>query len=584
MPKSIPSPGSHKALRVALYLRVSDPGATDKFGMDAQRAECLAYAERMGWVVVAIFEDWQTGTELFERTEMTRCREAMRRGEFDVLLVDRLNRLSRKAHHQGYIRTEAEAAGVAVASATEDLSNPILVGVYGGMAEATRDEAVRNMKRGKRQKVANGLPLGSGQPPFGLIWRTERQELANGTVVVRKVGYDEDPATIFHLARCFGEFADGASLRQLAVALEADGVAPPYAARTGSMRWHATTIARILADRIYLGEAIAYRTESVRKKRTDGPSTRLMRDRPEEDWVRLPDGTAPVVIEPALFARVQHRLERNKTECCRRDRDPQVGILRRGYAVCGECGHPLTVVTPHDPTRQPYYRCNATRRRWACAGSGAMAVAALDDAIWSWLTIELADEDRVRWHLDQMQRDDAGADDLATIERQLAQIGRQQTSLAQAVATMGDNPDGVAPLLAQLDALGKQRRAAEQDRADITARLAQAAAVAAQVRDLQDRCREIAELMATVTDYPDRRQMVALLGVKVTLSPAAQRPRWTATSIITPDGITSDKVCHASRHTSASRNTRRRRDETRDVSDTARDRRRRRTACSGIRG
>ena len=32
------------------------------------------------------------------------------------------------------------------------------------------------------------------------------------------------------------------------------------------------------------------------------------------------------------------------------------------------------------------------------------------------------------------------------------------------VATMGDNPDGVAPLLAQLDALGKQRRAANRTR------------------------------------------------------------------------------------------------------------------------
>ena len=125
-----------------------------------------------------------------------------------------------------------------------------------------------------------------------------------------------------------------------------------------------------------------------------------------------------------------------------------------------------------------------------------MAVAALDDAIWSWLTRELADEDRVRWHLTQMQRDDAGADDLATIDRHLAQIGRQQTNLAQAVATMGDNPDGVAPLLAQLDALGKQRRAAEQDRADVLARQAQQAAVAAQVRDLQERCRAIAAQMA----------------------------------------------------------------------------------------
>lgn len=548
------------ASRAAIYTRVSDPGATDKYGMDAQRAECVAYAARQGWQVVAVFEDWQTGTELFERAEMTRCREAMRRGEFDVLLVDRLDRLSRKAHHQGFVRTEAEYAGVVVASATQDLSNPIMVGVYGGMAEVNRDDAVRNMARGKRQKVDKGLPLGSGQPAFGLVWRTETHALANGGIAVRKVGYAPDSATIGHLRRLFIAYDRGASLRQLAVALEVEGVAPPYFARSGSMRWHATTIARILADRIYVGEAIAYRTRTVRERRTGGPSARLMRPRAEEEWVRLPEGTAPVVVDAALFARVQRRLEQNKMECCRSDRNPEVGILRRGYAVCALCGHPLTVVTPNDPTRQPYYRCNATKRRWACAGSGAMAVAGLDDAIWSWLTNELADEERVRWHVERQQRGDIETDDLATIERQLTQLSRQQTNLAHAIALMGDNPDGVAPLLAQLDLLGRQRRAAETDRAAIQARQAQRAVVAAQARDLQARCREIAAQMATITEYADRREMIGVLGVKVMLYPAAQRPRWTATSIITPDGTTSDKVYSASRHTSASRSSRRRRD------------------------
>ena len=245
--------------RAAIYCRVSDPGAADKYGMDAQRAECIAYAERHGWQVVAIFEDYQTGTELFERAEMTRCREAMRRREFDVLLVDRLNRLSRKAHHQGFIRTEAEYAGVAIASATEDLSNPILVGVYGGMAEVTKDADVKNMARGKRIKATDhGLPLGQGKPPYGLAWRTTAQPKPDGSVLVRKVGYDEDPATIGHLRRIYSDYAGRLSLRALALALEADGVLPPYHARTGRTTWSAGTLRALLTDRVYLGEAEAF--------------------------------------------------------------------------------------------------------------------------------------------------------------------------------------------------------------------------------------------------------------------------------------------------------------------------------------
>ncbi len=76
--------------RVAIYCRVSDPGATDDYGMDAQERECRAYAEQQGWAVVAVHREFHTGAELFERPAMMRGhRHAMRRREFDVLLVDR---------------------------------------------------------------------------------------------------------------------------------------------------------------------------------------------------------------------------------------------------------------------------------------------------------------------------------------------------------------------------------------------------------------------------------------------------------------------------------------------------------------
>ena len=173
----------------------------------------------------------------------------------------------------------------------------------------------------------------------------------------------------------------------------------------------------------------------------------------------------------------------------------------------------------------------------------------LDNDIWNWLTAELSDAERVRWHLEQMQQGDQAADDLATIERQLTHLAKQQTNLAQAVATMGDNPDGVAPLLAQLDTLGKQRRATETERAGIRARQAEAAQLAAQLHDLSARCREIAATMEQLTDYAGRREMLHILGVRVTLYPAAHAPRWAATSIITPDGITSDNLYGTCRST-----------------------------------
>jgi hypothetical protein len=51
-----------------------------------------------------------------------------------------------------------------------------------------------------------------------------------------------------------------------------------------------------------------------------------------------------VVIEPALFERVQRRLEQNKRESQRKDRNPEFGMLRRGIARCGHCNSSLGVV------------------------------------------------------------------------------------------------------------------------------------------------------------------------------------------------------------------------------------------------
>jgi hypothetical protein len=197
----------------------------------------------------------------------------------------------------------------------------------------------------------------------------------------------------------------------------------------------------------------------------------------------------------------------------------------------------------------PTYKCHADgRRTWGCpVGQIGMRVAELDAAIWSWLTAELADEDRVRWHLAQLRGGMPETDDLTGIERHLAAIEKQQANLAQAVAVLEDNPDGMAPLIARLDALGKQRRAAERDRAEALARQERRIAVETEIADISAHCRQIAETMAHAMTYAERRQLIHLLKVKVTLYPASQTPRWTATSVITPEGVPSGKMFSTAR-------------------------------------
>jgi site-specific DNA recombinase len=105
----VPGTGQ-KQKRCALYLRVS----TERNGLSTQEAECRAYAANQGWEVLEehVYRETFSGAYLWERPELTRLRAAMVRGQFDVLLVHDLDRLSREVHHQGLIFSEAERCGV----------------------------------------------------------------------------------------------------------------------------------------------------------------------------------------------------------------------------------------------------------------------------------------------------------------------------------------------------------------------------------------------------------------------------------------------------------------------------------------
>ena len=92
--------------------------------------------------------------------------------------VAALDRLARKAIHQGLIFTEAEHAGVAVELATEKVEDTpegrLMLAVKGFQAEYERAKIVDRTMGGKRAKVRSGKPLGSGFPPFGLRFTADK--------------------------------------------------------------------------------------------------------------------------------------------------------------------------------------------------------------------------------------------------------------------------------------------------------------------------------------------------------------------------------------------------------------------------
>jgi site-specific DNA recombinase len=514
--------------RCAIYCRVSDKGAKDAYGMDSQERECRDYAESKGWTVTHVYQDWHTGTELFERPEITRMLTDVRAGAFDVLLVHRLDRLSREMSHQNVIMYEVERAGARWDSATEDVTGPngvIMRAVLGAMAELDRSKIVSGMARGKREKVAAGRPLGQGKAAYGLRFRKDESG--------RHIGWEEAPETVGNVRRIFHNYDSGMSLRSLGKALEADGILPPYHDRTGSMTWQASSLRSILTDPVYTGKGEAFRTISTKVlDRTTGTKKRERRARPESERVKLPEGIAPVVIEPEVFLRVQARLQANRSNNIdfRQTRNPEVGILRRGLAYCGQCGNKLVVVTSRGV---PSYRCEG-RERTGCPSAVTIPVERVDGAVWNWLTEVLSDEERVKWHLEQPRTTDPNAHHLETLDRQRAELEKRQKKFVSAIALLEDE-DSAAPIAAELDRIGKALKANTRDREDLRARRDAWQREQAASADILKRCKQIAADMARVTDWADRRAIAQALKVRFELFPADHEPRWIVTSQVVPD-------------------------------------------------
>jgi DNA invertase Pin-like site-specific DNA recombinase len=80
-------------VKVAIYARTStDDGRQE---LTNQTRELHAYAERMGWTVVAEFHDQVSGRKA-ERPQLQNALEAGRKRQYDVLLFWSLDRLSRQ--------------------------------------------------------------------------------------------------------------------------------------------------------------------------------------------------------------------------------------------------------------------------------------------------------------------------------------------------------------------------------------------------------------------------------------------------------------------------------------------------------
>jgi DNA invertase Pin-like site-specific DNA recombinase len=157
--------------RVALYTRISTDETNQPYSLGAQHDRLLAHvSSQPGWQVVAEYEDRASGKSL-ERPALADARRAATAGAYDLLLVFRVDRLSRNLGQLAALIEELEAAGVAFRSLTEpfDTSNPagrMMLQMLGVFAEFERASIIERISAGMQRKASRG-EWTVGSYPYG---------------------------------------------------------------------------------------------------------------------------------------------------------------------------------------------------------------------------------------------------------------------------------------------------------------------------------------------------------------------------------------------------------------------------------
>jgi site-specific DNA recombinase len=312
--------------RVCLYLRISTDEDHEPTSLATQRERLERYCKAMeDWRIVHAFEDQASGVTL-ERPGLRQALGLARERRFDLLLVYRVDRLSRKVRQLSGLGEELDRLGIVLKSATEpfDTGSPagrMMLQMLGVFAEFEHATIVDRVTTGLERRVREGKWM-SGRTPYGYA----REK---GLLV-------PDPVKAPVVRRIFSLYADGKlGTTTIARTLEADGAPAPR-----KQGWSPNALQVILANPAYRG------------------------------LVRWNGETHPGLHEPLVeeetFEKAQEILHRRCDDASLRRGNPTEFLLS-GLVRCHHCGRAYVGTSAHGRSgRYTYYACS-TRYKYGPA-------------------------------------------------------------------------------------------------------------------------------------------------------------------------------------------------------------------------
>ncbi|MCC7253615.1 recombinase family protein [Hyphomicrobium sp.] len=318
--------------RAVIYARVSSPRqVAEGHGLESQATRCREYAERKGYEIVETFFDKAISGSLSDRpgvmAMLSYLKHHSREGEI-VVVIDDISRLARDTRVHTDLRLAIGLAGGRLESPSitfgEDSDSIFVENVLASASQHQRQKNGEQTKNRMRARAMNGYWV--FHAPTGYVYKKVH---GHGQLLVR----DEPLASIVQEALegfASGRFQTQAEVKRF---LESQ---PEYPCKTAAGTVRYEEVLRLLSRPHYAGYIeVPHWGVSLRKGHHEG------------------------LIDLQTFERIQQRIKGGARVFTNNDIGEDFPL--RGYAVCAECGGPLTAGWSKSKTgkRHPYYLCFA---------------------------------------------------------------------------------------------------------------------------------------------------------------------------------------------------------------------------------
>ena len=433
--------------RAAIYARFSSDKQNEKSCED-QADLCAAWIERQGWTVVKTYLDSAvSGASTVNRIGLGRLMRDARAGQFDVVVAEALDRLSRDQADLAKIRKDLNFLEIGISTVQDGEVGAMHIGLKGLMGELYLADLAQKTRRGQSARVREGASGGG-----------------------RSYGYDPVPGRPGELAinareaaivrRIFAEYVAGRTPRQIVSALNADGVPSPRGGKWNSSTVNGSAQRRngLIVNRLYAGEIVWNRQRFIKDPAT---AKRISRLNPESEWIVSPAPHLAIVDPETFAAATASKLGKGfrKPYASRKPKHLLSGLLK-----CGCCGASYTIIG------RDRLGCAGFRERGDCANGRTVERRHIEGRVLIALQARLAEPELIAEYVRTYREERTRL--AATERRERAVLQRRLADITMSIERIVDRVvDGSASdaLVARLGGMEAEQKSLRAELARIEA-------------------------------------------------------------------------------------------------------------------